>query len=79
MPVESSEGTDHEIRTPRQGYLVGLTIDFTLPQGNTPPSAAVTANCLPIMKGWNYLLHLRRPHPEILNGTWKFPEAQSVS
>jgi hypothetical protein len=34
------------------------------------------ANYLPIAKGWNYLVRLYRPRPEILNGTWKFPEAQ---
>ncbi|MEY9180024.1 hypothetical protein ABIA41_001459 [Bradyrhizobium sp. USDA 313] len=30
-------------------------------------------NCLPIMKGWNYMVRLYRPR---LNGKWKFPEAQ---
>ena len=34
------------------------------------------SNCLPIMKGWNYMVRLYRPHPEILDGKWKFPEAQ---
>jgi hypothetical protein len=34
------------------------------------------ANCLPIMKGWNYMVRLYRPRQEILDGTWKFPEAQ---
>jgi len=38
VPVDSGEGTDHEIRTPKQGYLVGSTIDSTLPQGHAPPS-----------------------------------------
>ncbi|WP_431017543.1 DUF1254 domain-containing protein [Bradyrhizobium pachyrhizi] len=33
-------------------------------------------NCLPITKGWNYTVRLYRPHAEILNGKWKFPEAQ---
>ena len=33
-------------------------------------------NCLPIMAGWNYTVRLYRPRAEILNGTWKFPEAQ---
>jgi hypothetical protein len=37
------------------------------------------ANCLPIAPGWNYLVRLYRPRPEILNGTWKFPEATLVS
>lgn len=30
-------------------------------------------NCLPIMPGWNYLVRLYRPRPEILEGKWKFP------
>ncbi len=33
-------------------------------------------NCLPIMKGWNYMVRLYRPRAEILNGTWIFPQAQ---
>ncbi|MHA4843634.1 DUF1254 domain-containing protein [Flavitalea antarctica] len=36
-------------------------------------------NCLPIMPGWNYMVRLYRPRPEILNGTWHFPEAQPMS
>jgi hypothetical protein len=35
-------------------------------------------NCLPITAGWNYTVRLYRPHAEILNGAWKFPEAQPV-
>ncbi len=35
-----------------------------------------SANCLPICPGWNYMVRLYRPRPEILNGTWTFPEAQ---
>src|SRR5882724_7338158 len=35
-----------------------------------------TSNCLPIGKGWNYMVRLYRPRAEILNGTWKFPDAQ---
>jgi hypothetical protein len=37
------------------------------------------ANCLPTVPGWNYMVRLYRPHAEILNGTWKFPEAQPVN
>jgi len=36
-------------------------------------------NCLPTMKGWNYMVRLYRPRDEILNGKWKFPEAQLVN
>lgn len=45
------------------------TIQFGGCDGNIP-------NCLPIMKGWNYTVRLYRPHAEILDGKWKFPEPQ---
>ena len=35
-------------------------------------------NCLPTTPGWNYTVRLYRPRGEILNGSWKFPEAQPV-
>ena len=34
-------------------------------------------NCLPITRGWNYTVRLFRPRPEILDGTWRFPEARA--
>ena len=36
------------------------------------------ANCLPTPSGWNYLVRLYRPKPEILNGAWSFPEPQAA-
>jgi hypothetical protein len=36
-------------------------------------------NCLPVTKGWNYIVRLYRPQAEILDGKWKFPEAQPAS
>ena len=36
------------------------------------------ANCLPTPAGWNYLVRLYRPKPEILTGAWTFPEPQAV-
>jgi len=36
-------------------------------------------NCLPTMPGWNYMVRLYRPRPEVLSGTWKFPTAQRVN
>jgi len=35
-------------------------------------------NCLPIMPNWNYLVRLYRPRAEILDGSWKFPQAKPV-
>ncbi|NEU98110.1 DUF1254 domain-containing protein [Bradyrhizobium uaiense] len=37
------------------------------------------SNCLPTTNGWNYTVRLYRPRAEILNGKWKFPEAQAVN
>lgn len=48
-----------------------ITIQFGGCDGKIP-------NCLPIMSGWNYMGRLYRPRTEILNGSWKFPEAQSA-
>jgi len=38
-----------------------------------------TPNCLPITDGWNYTVRLYRPRKEILDGTWKFPEAHPAN
>jgi hypothetical protein len=35
-------------------------------------------NCLPTVKGWNYMVRLYRPRAEILDGSWKFPDARPV-
>jgi hypothetical protein len=35
-------------------------------------------NYLPITPGWNYTIRLYRPRKEVLDGTWKIPEAQPV-
>ena len=49
-----------------------ITIQFGGCDGQIP-------NCLPITQGWNYTVRLYRPRPEILDGTWKFPEAELAS
>jgi len=43
-----------------------ITIHF----GGDPKSD----NFLPIMPGWNYIVRMYQPGPEILNGTWTFPK-----
>ena len=35
-------------------------------------------NCLPIMEGWNYVVRLYQPGPEILDGSWTFPDVEPV-
>ena len=58
--------------TARKGADGSVTIQFGGCDGEI-------ANCLPIMKGWNYTVRLFRPRPEILDGTWQFPDARPVS
>lgn len=36
------------------------------------------SNYLPITPGWNYVLRMYRPRKELLDGTWKVPDAQPV-
>lgn len=36
-------------------------------------------NCLPVTQGWNYMVRLYRPRPEILDGRWKFPQAKPAT
>ncbi|WP_218583984.1 DUF1254 domain-containing protein [Pseudomonas akapageensis] len=37
-----------------------------------------TANCLPTMPGWNYMIRLYKPRAQILDGSWTFPEARPL-
>jgi hypothetical protein len=30
------------------------------------------------MEGWNYLVRFYRPRPEVVDGTWTFPEVEPV-
>jgi hypothetical protein len=48
-----------------------ITVQFGGADGKTP-------NALPVTPGWNYLVRLYRPRKEVLDGEWKFPEAQPV-
>jgi hypothetical protein len=57
--------------TGRKGEDGAMTLQFGGCDGKIP-------NCLPISKGWNYLVRLYRPRAEVLNGTWKFPDAQPI-
>jgi hypothetical protein len=31
-------------------------------------------NCIPVTEGWNYTIRLYRPHPEVIDGSWRAPE-----
>ena len=77
ISVYDAEG--HFVKNDRDAYALNnitaekdvdgsVTIQFGGCEGQHP-------NCLPIFPGWNYMVRLYRPRPEILDGTWKFPEA----
>lgn len=36
------------------------------------------ANFIPIMPGWNYVVRLYRPRPQILDRSWRLPDAQPM-
>ncbi len=55
--------------TAKKGQDGSVTIQFGGCDGKVP-------NCLPTTKGWNYMVRLYRPKAAILNGSYKFPEAQ---
>jgi hypothetical protein len=48
-----------------------ITIHFGGCAGDRP-------NCLPIVEGWNYTVRLYRPRPELLDGSWAFPEIEDA-
>jgi hypothetical protein len=56
------------IRTNRDTLYSGAVVDLAAGPVKVP-------NCLPILPGWNCMVRLYRPRPEVLDGTWKFPEA----
>lgn len=60
------------VAAPRMAVADGsITVQFGGCGNDTP-------NCLPITKGWNYVVRLYRPRAEILNGSWTLPVAQLV-
>lgn len=71
-----------------KGYMVKNDLDrYSLNNLTAKPSADGSysinfggnkdaTNYIPIMPGWNYTVRLYRPRKEILDGTWKFPEAR---
>src|SRR5262249_5102829 len=45
-----------------------VTVQF----GGRVPAAG---NCIPTSPGWNYVVRLYRPRKQVLDGSWRFPEA----
>lgn len=57
--------------TASKGEGGGVTIQFGGCDGGTP-------NCIPIPDNWNYMVRLYRPQLPILNGEWRFPDAEEM-
>jgi hypothetical protein len=65
----------------RDAYTVNSITGVRNPDGSTtvrfgdfPPG---TPNAIPVTEGWNYLVRLYRPHPEVLDGSWTFPRLEA--
>lgn len=57
--------------TGKKGADSAITIQFGDCDKETP-------NCLPVTRGWNYMVRLYKPRQEILNGAWSFPVAEPI-
>jgi hypothetical protein len=57
--------------TAKKGPDGSVTVQFGGCDGKVP-------NCMPITQGWNYTVRLFLPRHQILDGTFRFPEAQPV-
>jgi hypothetical protein len=47
---------------------------ITLYFGGDPDSV----NFIPLSEGWNYAVRMYRPRPEVVNGTWTFPQVKEL-
>jgi hypothetical protein len=68
--------------TARRDADGSVTVQFggcPSPSAGTGQPGATAPNCIPITSGWNYVVRMYRPRKEILDGTWKFPEAVVVA
>jgi hypothetical protein len=67
---------------PQHAYSFNNVTAEKSPEGNTTIQFGgcdgTAPNCLPVTPGWNYTVRLYRPQPQILDGSWNFPEAKPV-
>jgi hypothetical protein len=70
MPVNKHNAYSFNNVTAKKAKDGSITIHF----GGDPKAD----NFLPIVPGWNYIVRLYQSGPEILKGTWTFPELKAV-
>ena len=68
MPVNEYNAYSFNNVTAKKAEDGSITIHF----GGDPKAD----NFLPIVPGWNYIVRMYKPGPEILKGTWTFPAAK---
>ena len=68
MPINEYNAYSYNNVTARKGRDGSITIHF----GGDPQAD----NFLPIVPGWNYVVRMYQPGPEILKGNWSFPTAE---
>ena len=67
FPTDSGDAVSVNNLTASRNEDGSITVNFG---GDTS-----LTNRLPMLPGWNYLIRLYRPRPEILDGSWTFPAA----
>ena len=70
MPDNGDNANSFNNVTAKKAKDGSITIHF----GGDPKAD----NFLPIVPGWNYLVRMYKPGPEILDGSWTFPEPKAV-
>jgi len=70
MPINEYDAYSFNNVTAKKDKDGSITIHF----GGDPKAD----NFLPIVPGWNYIVRMYKPGPEILNGSWTFPEPKAV-
>ncbi|WP_319549878.1 DUF1214 domain-containing protein [Desulfogranum marinum] len=70
MPINEYNAYSFNNVTAKKAKDGSITIHF----GGDPKAD----NFLPIVPGWNYIVRMYQPGPEILKGTWTFPDAEAV-
>ena len=70
MPDNGDNANSFNNITAKKAKDGSITIHF----GGDPKAD----NFLPIVPGWNYLVRMYKPGPEILDGSWKFPAPKAV-
>jgi hypothetical protein len=72
----------HFAANPQNAYSLNNLVAKPADDGSFPIQfggcEGAIPNCLPVPPGWNYLVRLYRPKPEVLNGAWTFPEPQAA-